>query len=162
MYVHRTNNGKRIPQFTCAEYGKIPVGTRCKTQHRVNADVVMTLIKETLREIINFSKEDEDEFVRIVRKAVASQQSDEASDQRARLDECRKRSQELDVLLCKIYEDNALGRLPDRRYAVFEAQYTKEQEALDSEIINLQNIVSGGDESPSDGNEEAPAWTTTT
>jgi len=148
MYVHRTNNGKRIPQFTCAEYGKIPVGTRCKTQHRVNADVVMTLIKETLREIINFSKEDEDEFVRIVRKAVASQQSDEASDQRARLDECRKRSQELDVLLCKIYEDNALGRLPDRRYAVLEAQYTKEQEALDSEIINLQNLVSGGDESP--------------
>ena len=148
MYVHRTNNGKRIAQFTCAEYGKIPVGTRCKTQHRVNADVVMTLIKETLREIINFSKEDEDEFVRIVRKAVASQQSDEASDQRARLDECRKRSQELDVLLCKIYEDNALGRLPDRRYAVLEAQYTKEQEALDSEIINLQNLVSGGDESP--------------
>jgi len=147
MYVHRTNNGKRIPQFTCAEYGKIPVGTRCKTQHRVNADVVMTLIKETLREIINFSKEDEDEFVRIVRKAVASQQSDEASDQRARLDECRKRSQELDVLLCKIYEDNALGRLPDRRYAVLEAQYTKEQEALDSEIINLQNLVSGGNES---------------
>ena len=148
MYVHRTNNGKRIAQFTCAEYGKIPVGTRCKTQHRVNADVVMTLIKETLREIINFSKEDEDEFVRIVRKAVASQQSDEASDQKARLDECRKRSQELDVLLCKIYEDNALGRLPDRRYAVLETQYTKEQEALDSEIINLQNFVSGVDESP--------------
>ena len=148
MYVHRTNNGKRIAQFTCSEYGKIPVGTRCKTQHRVNADVVMTLIKETLREIINFSKEDEDEFVRIVRKAVASQQTSEASDQKARLDECRKRSQELDVLLCKIYEDNALGRLPDRRYAVLEAQYTKEQEALDSEIINLQNLVSGGDDSP--------------
>lgn len=148
MYVHRTNNGKRIAQFTCAEYGKVPVGTRCKTQHRVNADVVMTLIKETLREIINFSKEDEDEFVRIVRNAVASQQTNEASGQKERLDECRKRSQELDVLLCKIYEDNALGKLPDRRYAVLEAQYTKEQEALDNEIINLQNLVSGGDDSP--------------
>ena len=28
MYVHRTNNGKRIAQFTCSEYGKIPVGSR--------------------------------------------------------------------------------------------------------------------------------------
>jgi len=148
MYVHRTNNGKRIAQFTCAEYGKVPVGTRCKTQHRVNANVVMTLIKETLREIINFSKEDEEEFVRIVRNAVSSQQTNEASGQKERLDECRKRSQELDVLLCKIYEDNALGKLPDRRYAVLEAQYTKEQEALDNEIINLQNLVSGGDDSP--------------
>lgn len=148
MYVHRTNNGKRIPQFTCAEYGKIPVGSRCKTQHRVNADVVMTLIKETLREIIRFSKEDEDEFVRIVRKAVASQQTTEVSDQKTRLEQCRKRSEELDVLLCKIYEDNALGKLPDKRYAVLESQYTAEQEALDSEIINLQNLISGEESSP--------------
>ena len=148
MYVHRTNNGKRIPQFTCAEYGKVPVGTRCKTPHRVNADVVMTLIKETLREIIIFSKEDEEEFVRIVRNTVVSQQTSEVSEQKKRLDQCRKRSQELDVLLCKIYEDNALGRLPNRRYAVLEAQYAKEQEALDNEIINLQNLVSGGNDSP--------------
>lgn len=147
MYVHRTNNGKRIAQFTCAEYGKIPVGSRCKTQHRVNADVVMRLIKETLREIINFSKEDEEEFVRIVRNAVASQQTSEESEQKQRLEECRKRSAELDMLLCKIYEDNALGRLPDKRYAVLEAQYTTEQEALDNEIINLQNTVSGEERS---------------
>ena len=148
MYVHRTNNGKRIPQFTCAEYGKIPVGTRCKTQHRVNADVVMTLIKETLREIIQFSKEDEEEFVKIVRKAVSSQQTSEVSEQKERLEQCRKRSQELDVLLCKIYEDNALGKLPDKRYAVLESQYTAEQEALDSEITNLQNLISGEESSP--------------
>ena len=148
MYVHRTNNGKRIAQFTCAEYGKIPVGSRCKTQHRVNADVVMTLIKETLREIIRFSKEDEEEFVRIVRKAVSSQQTSEVSEKKERLEQCQKRSQELDVLLCKIYEDNALGKLPDKRYAVLESQYTAEQEALDSEIINLQNLIGGEESSP--------------
>ena len=148
MYVHRTNNGKRIPQFTCAEYSKVPVGTRCKTQHRINADVVMTLIKETLREIIRFSKEDEDEFVSIVRKAVTLQQTSEAAAQKERLEQCRKRSQELDVLLCKIYEDNARGRLPNKRYAVLESQYTKEQESLDREIVKLQNLVSSDDNSP--------------
>ena len=26
MYVHRTYNGKRIPQYTCSQYTKIPVG----------------------------------------------------------------------------------------------------------------------------------------
>ena len=148
MYVHRTYNGKRNPQFTCSRYGKVPVGSLCPTQHRVSADVVMTLIKETLREIINFSKEDEEEFVKIVRKAVASQQTNEVSEQKTRLDQCRKRSEELEVLLCKIYEDNALGKLPDKRYAVLECQYTKEQEALDNEIINLQNLVSGEESSP--------------
>lgn len=108
----------------------------------------MTLVKETLREIINFSKEDEDEFVKLVRNAVESQQTSEVSEQRQRLDQCRSRSEELDVLLCKIYEDNALGKLPDKRYAILEAQYTKEQEALDNEIVNLQNLVSGEESSP--------------
>lgn len=44
MYVHRVNNGKRVPQYTCSAYSKIPVGTLCPTQHRINADVVMELI----------------------------------------------------------------------------------------------------------------------
>jgi len=33
MYIHRVNNGKRIPQFICANYSKLPVGSRCTTQH---------------------------------------------------------------------------------------------------------------------------------
>ena len=44
MYVHRNYNGKRIPQYTCSQYSKVPVGTLCPTQHRISADVVMTLI----------------------------------------------------------------------------------------------------------------------
>lgn len=47
-----------------------------------------------------------------------------------------------------LYENNALGKLPDKRYAVLESQYTAEQEALDSEIINLQNFISGEESSP--------------
>ena len=28
MYVHRTNNGKRISQYTCSQYTKVPVAER--------------------------------------------------------------------------------------------------------------------------------------
>mgnify|MGYP007025220853 CR=1 FL=1 len=35
-------------------------------------------------------------------------------------------------------EDNALGRLPDARYAALDAQYAKEQEALSKEITELE------------------------
>lgn len=148
MYVHRTSNGKREAYFTCSGYGKVPVGSLCKTHHRVKAEVVLTLIRETLREIISFSKEDEDEFVRIVKKAVASQQSSEITEQKERLEQDMKRIEELDVLLCKIYEDNALGKLPDKRYAILEAQYTGEQEKLNGEIAHLQNQVSNEESTP--------------
>ena len=45
MYVHRTNNGKRISQYTCSQYSKVPVGKLCTTQHRINEDVVLLLPK---------------------------------------------------------------------------------------------------------------------
>lgn len=75
MYVNRTGNGKRVANFSCSGYGKIPVGSKCSSGHRVNADSVMALIQETLREIVRFSKEDEEEFVRIVKAEAENQQS---------------------------------------------------------------------------------------
>ena len=48
--------------------------------------------------------------------------------------------------MCKIYEDNALGRLPDARYAALDAQYAKEQEALSKEITELEKSVKGYDQ----------------
>ena len=49
MYVHRTYNGKRIPQYTCGQYGKYPIGSLCPTQHRIRAEGVLTLISDMLR-----------------------------------------------------------------------------------------------------------------
>ncbi len=147
MYVHRTNNGKRIAQFTCSAYGKQPVGSLCPTQHRVAADVVMTLVRETLREIIRFSKEDEEAFIRTVQEAVDNQQNDEAKGQEIRLDACKKRVSELEVLICRIYEDNALGRLPDSRYELLNQQYSEEQAVLEAEIRTLEKVLGGYEKS---------------
>ena len=48
---------------------------------------------------------------------------------------------ELEVLLCKIYEDNILGKLSDSRYATLDAQYEKEQSELTAEISALEKAV---------------------
>lgn len=66
MYVHRTNNGKRIAQYTCSQYTKVPCGTLCPTQHRINAEVLLTLIADMLRAIAAYSKNDRAEFVKTV------------------------------------------------------------------------------------------------
>lgn len=141
MYIHRTGNGNRTANFSCSGYGKVPVGSKCASGHWVNADSVMKLIQETLREIVRFSKEYEEEFTCIVRSEIENRQSSEMKGQKTRLTACQKRLDELETLLCKIYEDNTLGKLPDRRYQILEAQYTKEQEALEAEIDSLQKEV---------------------
>lgn len=101
----------------------------------------MALIQETLREIVRFSKEDEEEFVRIVKAEAENQQSSEIKGQKTRLAACKKRLDELETLICKIYEDNALGKLPDKRYQILDAQYAKEQESLEAEATSLQKAV---------------------
>ena len=141
MYVHRTNNGKRISQYTCSQYSKVPVGKLCTTQHRINEDVVLSLVSEMLKAIAEYAKHDRAEFVRVVQEAQSSQQTAEVRKQRTRLATAKQRVSELEVLLCKIYEDNILGKLSDSRYATLDAQYEKEQSELTAEISALEKAV---------------------
>ena len=139
MYVHRTNNGKRISQYTCAEYSKVPVGTRCKTQHRINESVILELISDLLKAIAAYEKHDRNEFIRVIQEARDEQNTADMREKRTRLAAAKQRLEELETLLCRIYEDHLLGKLPDARYATLDEQYGKEQEALKAEIDALES-----------------------
>ena len=147
MYVHRTYNGKRVPQYTCGQYSKYPIGSLCPTQHRIKAKAVLTLIADMLRAIAEYSKNDRAEFIRTVQETQAAQQTADISKKRKRLAAAQKRAGELEKLICKIYEDNALGKLPDARYEALDAQYAKEQDALNAEITELEKAVTGYEQS---------------
>ena len=147
MYVHRTNNGKRISQYTCSNYTKVPCGTLCPTQHRINESAVLTLVSDTLRAIAEYSRNDRTEFIHTVQETQVAQQSADISKKRRHLATAQKRAGELEKLICKIYEDNALGKLPDTRYKALDAQYAKEQDALEIEIAELEKAVTGYEQS---------------
>ena len=114
MYVHRTNNGKRISQYTCSQYTKVPCGTLCKTQHRINEDVVLSLVSEMLKAIAEYAKYDRAEFVRVVQEVQSSQQTTEVKKQRTRLAAARQRASGLEVLLfehCAKIDEAARNRM---------------------------------------------------
>ena len=146
MYVHRINNGKRFPQYTCGQYSKVPVGTLCASQHRVDEDVVLELIKDLLKAIAETVRIDRAGFVQIIDQTLNVRQTEENRVNGKRLAEARRRREELEQLLCKIYEDNVLGKLSDSRYELLDAQYSKEQEDLKAEILSLESALSAGAE----------------
>ena len=146
MYVHRVNNGKRDPQFTCSQYSKIPSARSAHTAPHPGR-AVLTLITDMLRAIAEYSRNDRAEFIRTVQETQAAQQTADISKKRKRLAAAQKRAGELEKLICKIYEDNALGKLPDARYEALDAQYAKEQEALNAEIAELGKAVTGYEQS---------------
>ena len=141
MYVHRFNNGKRISQYTCSKYTKVPCGTLCPTQHRINESVVLELISDLLKAIAEYAKHDRAEFIRVVQEAQDSHIAADVKRQKTKLTAAKQRLNELEVLLCKIYEDNILGKLPDARYATLDAQYAKEQETLKAEVATLEDFL---------------------
>ena len=147
MYVHRINNGRRMSQYTCSNYTKVPCGTLCPTQHRINESAVLTLVSDTLRAIAEYSRNDRTEFIHTVQETQVAQQSADISKKRRRLAAAQKRTGELEKLICKIYEDNALGKLSDARYRALDAQYAKEQDALEIEIAELEKAVTGYEQS---------------
>ncbi len=122
---------------------KVPVGKLCTTQHRINEDVVLSLISDMLKAIAEYAKHDRAEFIRVVQEAQSSQQTAEVRKQRTRLATAKQRVSDLEVLLCKIYEDNILGKLSDSRYEMLDAQYAKEQSELTTEISALEKAVKG-------------------
>ena len=138
MYVHRTNNGKRIAQYTCSAYTKVPVGKLCPTQHRVNENNVLQLIKELLKSIAEYSKLDHDAFVRTVMAAYENQSSSEIIKIKETLESHKRRLGELEKLICRIYEDNILGKLPDDRYNSLSSAYEGERNKIIDEVESLE------------------------
>lgn len=73
-------------------------------------------------------------FVESIRSASEIREQSEAKKLKAALKHQEKRYAELDILLKKVYEDNALGRLPDKRYEMLSAGYEKEQAELEQSL----------------------------
>ena len=141
MYVHRFNNGKRISQYTCSAYSKIPVGQLCPTQHRIAEKVVLDLVASMLRAIVEFAKLDHEEFIRTVQNAQNQNQDSDIRKKKSRLAVAKRRTEEIDKLLLKSYEDLVLGRLSEALYAKMNGLLNDEQTALTEEIKELERAI---------------------
>ena len=134
MYIQRINNGKRVPMYHCGNYPKVPVGTLCRSAHRIKADHVMEIVAKTIKEVIQYASLDKGRFAEEIQSHIEDRQTVDFTEQRKRMAVCEKRIGELEMLIAKIYEDNALGKLSDKRYTMLYNQYEGEQEQLQTEL----------------------------
>ena len=151
MYCHRTSNGKKVAQYTCANYGKQPVGTYCKSGHRINAEAVIEIVRDTLRYLKTTIDDNPEEFIEHITQTEVDNRNAEAKKKQERLKVCKKRVDELERLICRIYEDNALGNMPESRYETLMRQYSREQGDLKNEIDSIEEFLSKVEETRKSG-----------
>lgn len=100
-------------------------------------EIVLEAIQKTARYVQNFEPVFLYQFAR--QNTRAREQSIRTLKQK--IEKSRKRIQELDRLFSRIYEDNALGKLSDERYARMSAAYESEQKELLAAVESDEQTV---------------------
>lgn len=134
-FDERRGHNKQRSEYYCSNYR---TQTKSCTCHYIRSAVAEKIILDTLREVCSFAKENTDEFMKLVMSHADLQQSKLEKAQRHKLADQRKRSNELDRLIRKLYEDNVSGKLSDKRFAKMTDDYEKEQEDLEQSISQIQ------------------------
>lgn len=135
---HRYNSRNKYDadnSYGCSSYRQY---TRNCTMHYIRVSVVEKLILETIREVSAYALSNEKEFVKKVREASDVQQEATMKEYRRRLGKAKRRHEELDDLVKKLYESFATGKIPEKHFDRLLSGYDNEQTALEAEMQELQ------------------------
>ncbi len=106
--------------------------------HSIKEDTVKQLILETIRYALKSVHMDEAAFIKSMRSASEVRDKGEVKKLKTDLAKKEKRFADLDLLIKKVYEDNAMGKLPYRRYEMLSSDYEKEQQEIEISIREIQ------------------------
>jgi hypothetical protein len=108
------------------------------TMHFIRTESVSSLILETIRCATAYARENEAEFMKIIREASAVRQDEAAKNHKRQIRKNEKRIAELNVLFRKTYEDFSAGLLNESRFRQLSSGYETEQEALKKQASELK------------------------
>ena len=140
MYNHRSKGGTEnnpYPSdfFDCSTYtlAHQKHDTAC-CGHYISTKALRSLILETVRAAATYAISNREEFAAKVRAASELRQKEAAKDTKRRLNRDRKRIDELDNIIKKLYESFAVGRITDERFDTLLSEYEAEQKDLQASV----------------------------
>ena len=139
LYYSVTNNYKREQAyFFCSSFRKN--SDECSA-HYIREKVVMENVLESMRRILLNVQAFEKEFARKQMECYSEDKKRELAEKRRELNKAKKRITEIDGLIQKLYEDNAIGKISDERYATLSMSYEEEQQELKDAIPEMQRYL---------------------
>lgn len=154
LYYSAYNKRKsEAASFRCSLFTK---DTELCTMHYIREKAIYNLVLEDMKRVFFFVTAYEKEFAQMQLANFSMERQKELSSRKRELEKSKKRIKEIDTLIQKLYEDNALGKLSDERYATMSISLESEQKELKetvprieekfnsetNEIDNLQTFIS--------------------
>ena len=145
MYNHRgirkKANGKEYPSdfYNCSTYClTIERETKQCFSHNVSTKALTELVLETIRTTASYAIQNKEEFIQKVRSISQVRQQEAAKELKRKVAKAKKRIAELDMLIKKLYETYAMGKLEEKRFEMLSAEYEKEQDELEQALASDQ------------------------
>ena len=155
LYMHRRSAMQKISKVTgnvinesgrndfyCSTYSRRGGGSTGKDNdcsvHYISTKTANALILEAIKRTSHFAKDNEADFMKMLREESAIKQAESAKSHKRQITKNEKRIVELDSLFRKTYEDFAAGRLNDKRFKQLSGGYESEQAELEKATAELR------------------------
>ena len=152
MYNHRSRGNAEkgnYPSdfFDCSSYtlAKQKHTSACRG-HYITTKNLRTLVLDTIRTVSAYAISDQEAFLEKVRSASQIRQKEAAKDAKRQLNKNRKRIDELDTIIKKLYESFAVGRISEERFDGLLKDYEAEQKELTASVTEAEEQLSSYEE----------------
>lgn len=144
MHIRTIHKNGKVQHVTyCSEYAKGKAKhPKCNSPHRIDVDDVMETITEVLRKIAHYSLANKEEFEALVKSSLAKEQTEEIKKQQKRIPQITDRMEQIERVMNKLYEDNALGNIEVKRYELLSRKYAEEYYTLKAEQEEIEERLS--------------------
>ncbi len=129
-------------EYCCSKYRQ---QTRSCTQHYIQTKTVEKLILNSLIDVSEYVRKNKNQFIDFIMENQQIQSKKSTENSRKKLTELKKRYNELDNIIRKIYEDNVNGKLTDKRFEKLSNEYELEQENIEKQIEEIESKLDVAD-----------------
>ena len=143
MYNHRNRNAQFLnDNYNCSAYTRTATReTRLCCSHSISTRTVCTLLLETIRTVSAYAVSNEEAFRQKVLAASKLKHEADTKELKKKIAKAKKRSAELDVLIKKLYESYAMGKISEHRFDALCAEYEREQAEMEAMIATEQSAL---------------------
>lgn len=125
---------KQSEYYCCAGYRK----RKCCTGHHIRADVVEQLLLRQINSVMDYVSEFEEEFTRQVMERGTAEQQKQSSALKKTIDTAKRRLDQIDGIIAKLYEDKVMGEITAEMFAKLSAKYITEQDEQTAALKSAQ------------------------
>ena len=125
-------------EYKCWKYMRY--GKDYCTSHYITLDQISEVVLEDIRRQARFAKYCRTGYLQLLLEEQQARDEEELEQQKENAEQARKRLEQIDAIIRKLLEQNAIGVISDERFAAMMKDYESEQESLKQIITEYEKI----------------------